>query len=742
MRSRAPGSTACLARVVPLSMLLAAVIFPAGAPIASANHSALSLVSIGPSGGSGALDARFAGTSGDGRVALFYTDESLVPADTDTAQDVYSRSGGDTELVSTGSTGGNGGFDATGARLAEDGSTMFFQTRESLTASDTDGTFCFDENSQLTQCLDVYAHAAGVTTLVSSGGNGAFDAQVVGASGDGAHVYFITAEPLVAADTDTKLDIYESSGGAPGLVTAGTAQDAFVFAGASRDGSHVLFRTGEQLSPADTDIYNDVYDRSGGTTTLVSTGPAGGNGAFNADVPALAGAVSASGARIFLETAEQLVSADKDTAVDVYERSGGATTLVSNGKRDVDATFAGASEDGAHAFFTTAERILTSDGDMSRDVYERFGGAITLVSGGSGPFDAAFASTSAAGDRVLFETAEQLVAADTDSVTDVYERAAGATALLSIGPAGGNGPFAAAYRSGSRDATRVFFLTSEALTGADGDASQDVYERFGGATTLISSGPAGGSAALDASMSPLGASHDGLHVFFETAESLLATDADGARDVYDSSVAYQTPQSAGAVTAALVPLFRQCGSPVAPNAAHSAPLAVASCSPPAPSSTIAYVGAASTGSAQLSAISGDAATAADDADVAMQVGITDVRAGGVAGADFDPNPGGPDMTLALRARITDSSNGAGADPATLVDLDLSAPVDCAGTADPGIGAACSGNTTLDALTPGAVREGAAAVFQAFRLRLHDPGANGVPGDSDDRIFATQGVLAP
>src|SRR4051812_4097338 len=52
--------------------------------------------------------------------------------------------------------------------------------------------------------------------------------------------------------------------------------------GFSDDGGHVFFDSQEALVPADTDTRVDVYDRFNGTTTLVSTGPTGGNGAFDA----------------------------------------------------------------------------------------------------------------------------------------------------------------------------------------------------------------------------------------------------------------------------------------------------------------------------------------------------------------------------------------------------------------------------------------------------------------------------
>ena len=52
------------------------------------------------------------------------------------------------------------------------------------------------------------------------------------------------------------------------------------------------------------------------------------------------------------------------------------------------------------------------------------------------------------------------------------------------------------------------------------------------------------------------------------------------------------------------------------------------------------------------------------------------------------------------------------------------------------------NTTTNAIMPGFVQEQRQTVVQAFRVRVDDAGANGNTGDSDDRIFATQGVYIP
>src|SRR5262245_36710114 len=219
--------------VVGIGSLLAA----AGlASRASAVHSLVEQISTGPTGGNGAVQAKFAGASADGSRVFFTTAESLVTDDTDTAVDIYERSGGQTMLVSTGPTGGNGAAQAKFAGALADGSRVFFTTAEPLVTDDTDSS------------VDVYERSGGQTTLVSTGpagGNGAVDASFDGASANGSRVFFDTWEPLVSADTDLEFDVYERSGGQTTLVSVGTTAGSGTytagFAGASADGSRVYF---------------------------------------------------------------------------------------------------------------------------------------------------------------------------------------------------------------------------------------------------------------------------------------------------------------------------------------------------------------------------------------------------------------------------------------------------------------------------------------------------------------------
>jgi TolB protein len=205
---------------------------------------------------------------------------------------------------------------------------------------------------------------------------------------------------------------------------------------------------------------------------------------------------------------------------------------------------------------------------------------------------------------------------------------------------------------------------------------------------------------------------------------------------------YPHPQSASELDVSLVPAFRQCGTGGNPsNAAHSPPLATGSCNPPRPGSVLAAVGVTSQSSARMTIVAGDAdATNGNQADVSIAGNLTDIQS--TAGGDYDPNPSGADLTAVTRFRFTDRANGYGGLSATATEYDFKIPIDCSSTADPSVGSTCSTNTTANALVPGLIQEQRQTIVQAFRVRVDDSGANGIRGDSDDRIFATQGVFVP
>jgi hypothetical protein len=82
--------------------------------------------------------------------------------------------------------------------LSDDGSRVFFQTRDSLDPKDVNGR------------ADVYAYEAGRTHLISDG-TGNYDSEIVGSSASGDDAFFSTNQSLVPQDTDGGAgDIYDA----------------------------------------------------------------------------------------------------------------------------------------------------------------------------------------------------------------------------------------------------------------------------------------------------------------------------------------------------------------------------------------------------------------------------------------------------------------------------------------------------------------------------------------------------
>jgi hypothetical protein len=453
------------------------------------------------------------------------------------------------------------------AGASADGAVVLFATTEKLVPGDTDSKLDVYERSYDT------ALESRITRAVSTGptgGNDAFDAFYAGVAVDGELVFFSTSESLVAVDGDRAEDIYmrDLSTGTTTLVSAGASAcapscgngiDAAIYFDAAPDGSQVYFTSTERLVPGDADMATDVYRRDllAGTTALISQGavscaPGCGNGA----VEALFQGASAAGEEVVFSTNEQLAAADTDSLGDLYLRDlvSGTTGLVSTSgacppATDCTPAFGAISGDGSRVFFETNERLGGGDSDNSSDLYEWQSGAVTLLStgpvGGNGPANATYEADASGGADVYFQTSEKLVSGDGDSATDVYERSGGVTSLVSTGPAGGDGDFAATLDKVSPDGTTVLFSTAEPLVAEDLDAKTDVYSRSGITTTLVSLGPGTGDGGFAAAYA--GASADASQAYFETAEPLLAQDGDTRPDIYARAAATTTLVSTGPV---------------------------------------------------------------------------------------------------------------------------------------------------------------------------------------------------
>ncbi|MEY2457562.1 MAG: hypothetical protein QOK06_2667 [Acidimicrobiaceae bacterium] len=533
-------------------------------------------ISLGPNGGNGANDVTLERATPDLSKVACSTAEQLTADDTDDTFDLYFCAGDATERLSTGPTGGqlNGGNETgglpvhyEGVEVSNDGSHVYFVSDESLTANDTDHTNNGGPSAFPYGYADVYLRTGGTTTLQSTGPfdpNNTTTATGIQAASDGSGVMWFgghfdnpTAPPFnnIYRRQGPNLDrVATSSSGSPDDVRIGAS-----------DLSAVIFQSADPFTSDDTDTSQDLYRWDGSYTLL--TGVLMQNlGVFSLQY------VATNANRALFLTDAALVPGDADSATDLYATNqNGVLTLLSTGPSGGNnnlfpVLYAGASTDATHAFFCTDEPLVPADTNTTRDEYEAFNGTTTLVSadngGNGGPTGDACSqdnqdaaddrgAVSVAGDHAVFETDRRLTAQDTDNNLDIYERAGGVTTLVSTGPSGGNGASDARWLGESDDGTIVYFSTAEKLVGEDTDAAVDVYARIGGTTTmLVTPAPAAGpSTGTDVTyvnhanfVAKRPISSDGNSVIVSTKERLTADDTDSSTDLYKVTLG-ETPSN-------------------------------------------------------------------------------------------------------------------------------------------------------------------------------------------------------
>jgi Arylsulfotransferase (ASST) len=261
-----------------------------------------------------------------------------------------------------------------------------------------------------------------------------------------------------------------------------------------------------------------------------------------------------------------------------------------------------------------------------------------------------------------------------------------------------------------------------------------------------------GSAGLITELSPVGSRvfsltfDDGLfsyraHPVLPGTVSRTALRA-GMDAQYPRPLGYARPRGASPMQVALVPAFTACTSP---DESHGGPLLVGSCSPPTQTSSFLTVGTDdangaapnAVGSVLYSVRTGNPSTPASEADVNVNVSLTDVR----RQSDLSDYTG--QVQVHSSTRLTDSLNGASQrDSGTSLDADFPMTVPCTATADTEVGATCSVSSSFNAIVPGAIVEGNRANWQLGQTQVFDGGATGLAGASDARLFEVAGVYAP
>jgi hypothetical protein len=239
---------------------------------------------------------------------------------------------------------------------------------------------------------------------------------------------------------------------------------------------------------------------------------------------------------------------------------------------------------------------------------------------------------------------------------------------------------------------------------------------------------------------------NGVIVWTRSDGSTLRVQSARRRDV----VGFPRPKSANNLRTSLAPAYNPCTSP---NRNHGPALAFPSCAPPVRSSAVLTVGspdantfaANSASYMRFKAITGIAATEANEADVQLIASLTDVR----------NHPSGTDYTgsvlMKANLQITDNRNAAEQpEPGTTQSFPIQWPVGCAATASTTIGASCISTLSLNALIPGAMQEGRRSNWEIGQTSVLDAGPNGTGyascpptcGDGDETVFMRQAIFVP
>lgn len=436
--------------------------------------------------------------------------------------------------------------------VSEDGSRAVFPFREVLAEGAEIGQI-YERFGGVTRALIPYPEQAPERTYTN----------LVGLSADARHVFVSTTLALAAEDRDGGgTDLYDVFAGTASLLSTGpldTQSDPgfgptstpMFFQGASADGERVFLDSlFEPLVSADTDRCVDVYERFQGQTKLISTGPTA-TPSFpehTCDLASFNG-LSSDGSHVFFSTGDHLVPEDEG-GVDVYQRVGDALTVLTTYDERAERNcvdlpnFGDASADGGTVLFSTNMPIAPEDTDSTYDVYKRLAdGSYVLVSrgtdGGIGPCGFGGdkpVALSADGRIAIFETSVRLSGEDLDSSPDLYSAEdGGAISLLTTGPADQHRDEHVVVPPAwpadvSSDARHVAFESRQPLVAADEDASVDVYLRSPAGTELVSTGPLGGNASANAEL--LSISGDGATVAFATKERLTDLDTDAQLDFY------------------------------------------------------------------------------------------------------------------------------------------------------------------------------------------------------------------
>jgi hypothetical protein len=420
-------------------------------------------------------------------------------------------------------------------------------------------------------------------------------AFIFGFSEDLSKAFTNTERPPLTPDASegsSNLYLRDNATGSYGLVTVGLApnlgEDEFQPKGISADAGHVVFRTTQEMPGcgAPAAEYTCEWSAATGTVNLVGRAPVTNEvltGTVNIAGPNFRHPVSADGSRIFfrgggegcgvcvrINAATTQVVSPPGSNFEIASSDGSLAYVTDGGglyRYDVNADVLtpivepvdevqgvlGASSDGSRVYLVAKGELAPGATAGENNLYLwTAGGGFQFIA--TGTTSIAFTNNwlpsnphsrvTADGMHLAFQANNSLTGFPDSEKSEAYLYSVATGELVcascrvaepdsgSFIEGGSDWQLARQSRNLSDDASRLFFVTEEALVPQDSNNLQDVYEydAASGEVALISPGTAGEDTIFG------DASANGSDAFFITRERLVPVDQDGALDAYDARV--------------------------------------------------------------------------------------------------------------------------------------------------------------------------------------------------------------
>ncbi len=503
--------------------------------------------------------------SGDGRFVVFASSASdLVLNDSNALRDIFIRDqrSGLVRRISTSA----GGLQSDGASaepvISANGRFVAFSSLASNLVSG-------DTNNVVDVFVKDLSDGSIVRATLKSNGNqdstpntgAGFDQLAPSLSADGRFVAFQTGGQLLPSDTSIHNDIYvrDLLGNTLDIVSSNSADVLGDFRSfnpvLSADGRYVAFQSQAfNFYVGDSNDTVDIFrkDRLTRAIQIVSVDAAGVGGANPTDPSFGRPAISADGRYVaFSSLNRRLVVNDVNNNYDVFlkDMNTGAIAMVSTNSTGVygvaGSQLASMSSDARYiAFYSSANNLVPGDTNVLSDIFlkDRQTNATTrinVLANGTQTLSglSEFPAISADGRFISYQSAAtDLVANDSNAQVDIFvrDRLSVASVRASAANPGARSEGASMDASISRDGRFVSYSSaSSTLINGDTNLSSDVFltDRNDGSNIRISQS-ASAVAANAASDFPT-VSGDGLSVVFRsTASNLVASDGNGAFDVF------------------------------------------------------------------------------------------------------------------------------------------------------------------------------------------------------------------